>query len=375
MACITILLWMVALLDWTSQGEYATTTTAFVATRFGTTITTLQITTQMLHKKMSHPSYDSHKSNNNRAVITVLNVRPEDFSSGKILKPLPYRGFPMPAPVYEIEEDVEDDEDADDIEQSPSPVEESKSFLEKLLPKPESEPEPIQSEIPTPTPNPESKSEPVLTTPESESMKEPSSDMTPVKEVEQVKETVTLKDEVPSQPVPPPTPSTPAGIIVPSPPPPAAVVMKTEPDSDTSTSVISIPIPDGLFSAAPIIAIPLVALVAGRQILTSREQKQKEIKAEIASIEKQKKNELNSLNATTFVVRNDSPPFFSSQISYMNLYHVYNCDYVKKYLTCFCLPFSPVCENRICSPLSLFPLQRWHLFFSLLRRLHRSLTM
>lgn len=50
----------------------------------------------------------------------------------------------------------------------------------------------------------------------------------------------------------------------------------------------------------PLLAIPLAALVAGRAVLSDREEKKKEIESEISAAEKRKK-ELSSSNALVFV--------------------------------------------------------------------------
>jgi arginine utilization protein RocB len=50
-----------------------------------------------------------------------------------------------------------------------------------------------------------------------------------------------------------------------------------------------------------LLVIPFAALVAGRSVLSNREQKKKEIEAEIKSAEKRKKKELAGSNSLVFV--------------------------------------------------------------------------
>lgn len=51
----------------------------------------------------------------------------------------------------------------------------------------------------------------------------------------------------------------------------------------------------------PLLVIPFAALIAGRAVLSNREQKKKEIEAEINAAETRKKKELSTSNSLVFV--------------------------------------------------------------------------
>lgn len=245
-------------------------TLSFLATRYGGSA----LSTPRPFRRSSNSKYSSQ-----------LNVRPEDFTSGKIGIALPFRGFPMPELTYE--EELQDNEELEaqlegerivEPEQKPSPKEPEPEPLpppKPVDPPPPPEPKPAEP-APAPAPAPE-----------------------PVKPV-----------EPPASP-PPPAPVEPP----PSPPPPPIVapLAKLQPSTAVSIPATVLPVLEPTSTKKfsldamvekiplPLLVIPFAALAAGRAVLADRDEKKYDIEAEIIAAEIRKERELESSNSLVFV--------------------------------------------------------------------------
>jgi hypothetical protein len=105
------------------------------------------------------------------------------------------------------------------------------------------------------------------------------------------------------------TPALPAITVPPSESIPVILPPVTSPASVTVTaaqknspSAIGLRLPNGPLEAAKAFGIPLVTLAVGRQILSKRNSKRKEIEDELRELEKKKTEEIDSLNNDVVVV-------------------------------------------------------------------------
>lgn len=202
-----------------------------------------------------------------------------DFSAGKIMKPLPLRGLSMPEETdeaVEIEKTKEPESKVEEPEPKAAPEPDAKEELKPVKEEHKPEPEPVKEDpkkIPTPEPEP-IKEEPKPTP-------------------EPKKITVETKEVLPAIPPIPAVIDTPV-LSVPS-------TSSQVADPSVSNGGLSISIPTGSLGAVPLLLIPFAALLAGRQVLSSRDVKQKEIEKEIALVEEKRRQELDSLGTTAIV--------------------------------------------------------------------------